>query len=144
MDAALHEDAGAVERQCLLDFAPDLLERQEIPFRVARLAVEGAEPALVDADVRVVDVAVDVVGRDRRIVEAIPDLVRRQSQIEEVAIQEQCVGVTGGDAAAGHGVVEDGGNGASRRFEKFGTHSPSTLHYSRHSMGLGSRISPWP
>ena len=33
---ALQQDAGAVERQRLLDLAPDLLERQEVPLRVAR------------------------------------------------------------------------------------------------------------
>ena len=70
VDAALHQDAGAVERQRLLDLPADLLERQQVALFVPGRAVEGAEPALVDANVGVVDVAVDVVGRDRGVVAA--------------------------------------------------------------------------
>ena len=121
MDAALHQDAGAVERQGLLDLAADLLERQQVALGVARLAVEGAEPALVDADVGVVDVAVDVVGRDRGIVEAVPHLVRGEAEVEEVAVEEQGMGVAGRDAAAGEGVVENLLDGASGRFEVHST-----------------------
>src|SRR5262249_9536857 len=85
---------------------------------------EGAEPALVDANVGVVDVAVDVVGGDRGVVPAVPHLVGSEPQVQEVAREEQGVGVAGGDAAAGDGVVEDRGNGAAGGRE---VHSSSTL-----------------
>ena len=141
MDAALHEDARAVERQRLLHLAADLLERQQVAFGIARLAVEGAEPALVDADVGVVDVAVDVVGGDRGIVEAVPHLVSGQAQVEQVAVEEQGMGIAGRDATAGQSVVEDLLDGPSGGFQ---VHSPSTVPYQVQSWrGRGSRISPW-
>src|SRR5436305_6396555 len=126
MDAALHEDARAVERQRLLHLAADLLERQQVALRVPRLAVEGAEPALVDADVRVIDVAVDVVRGDRRIVEAVAHLVGGQTQVEQVAFDEQRMRIASRDAAAGHGVVEDLLDGSSSGLQ---VHSRLTLSY---------------
>ena len=68
--AALHQHRGAAERERLLDLLVDHGLRQHVALaRVARAAVEGAEVAVGDADVRVVDVAVD----DER------DLVRDRS-----------------------------------------------------------------
>src|SRR3954468_23805796 len=58
--AALHEDAGAAERERLLDLLEDHRLRQQVALTaVAGAAVEGAEIAVGDADVRVVDVPVD-------------------------------------------------------------------------------------
>ena len=63
MVAALHEDAGAADRERLLDLLEDHRLRQQVALaRVARAAVEGAEVADGGADVRVVDVAVDDEG----------------------------------------------------------------------------------
>ena len=107
VDAALHEDAGAVEGEGLLDLLADLLEGEEVALGVAGLAVEGAEAAAVDADVGVVDVAIDVVGGDRGVVVAVADLLRGEAEVEQVAFEEQGVGVAGRDAAAGGGVGED-------------------------------------
>jgi len=123
---ALHQDASAVEGQRLLDLAADLLERQQIPLGVAGLPVEGAEAALVDADVGVVDVAVDVVGGDRGVVEAVAHLVGGHSELQQVAVEQQRMGIAGRDAAAGQGVVENLLDRASGGFE---VHSRLTLPY---------------
>ena len=57
---ALHEDAGAADRERLLDLLEDDRLRQQVALgAVAGPPVEGAEVAVGDADVRVVDVAVD-------------------------------------------------------------------------------------
>ncbi len=61
---ALHQDLHAAERLALVDLGADLLEGQRVAFVVLGPAVERAEAAIGDADVRVVDVAVDDV-RDR-------------------------------------------------------------------------------
>ena len=58
--AALHQHAGAAERERLLDLLEDHRLRQQVALgAVARAAVEGAEVAVGDADVRVVEVPVD-------------------------------------------------------------------------------------
>ena len=61
---ALHQDLDAAERLGLVDLRADLLVRQRPAFAVLRPAIERAEAAVGDADVRVVDVAVDDVGDD--------------------------------------------------------------------------------
>ena len=62
--AALHQDLHAAQRLGLVDLRADLLERQRVAFAVLRPPVERAEAAVGDADVRVVDVAVDDVRDD--------------------------------------------------------------------------------
>ena len=61
---ALHQDLDAAQRLGFVDLGADLLERQRLAFVVLRAAVERAEAAVGDADVRVVDVAVDDVRDD--------------------------------------------------------------------------------
>ena len=61
---ALHEDLHAAERLGLVDLRADLLERERPALAVLGAAVERAEAAVGDADVRVVDVAVDDVRDD--------------------------------------------------------------------------------
>src|SRR6266571_1341460 len=58
----LDENLPAPQRLQLVDLATDLLEREHVAFAVLRPPVEGAEFAIRDADVRVVDVPVDDVG----------------------------------------------------------------------------------
>ena len=69
--------------------------------------VERAELAAVDADVRVVDVAVDDVGRDGRVVLAVADLVGRGAELEEAALREEGDGVRRGEPLARERAVED-------------------------------------
>jgi hypothetical protein len=86
--AALEEDSGSAEVDRLLDLAADLVEGEDVGFGVLRVRpVEGAELAAVDADVRVVDVAIDDVGRDPRVVQAVPDLVGRRAEVEKASLR---------------------------------------------------------
>ncbi len=58
--AALHQDAGAADRERLLDLLEDDRLREQVALvAVAGAPVEGAEVAVGDADVRVVEVPVD-------------------------------------------------------------------------------------
>jgi hypothetical protein len=58
--ATLHEDARAADCERLLDLLEDDRLREQVALgAVAGAAVEGAEVAVGDADVRVVDVPVD-------------------------------------------------------------------------------------
>ena len=63
--AALEQDLDAADRLALVDLGADLLEAQHIALIVLGPAIERAELAVGDADVGVVDVAVDDVGDDR-------------------------------------------------------------------------------
>src|SRR5205085_11003970 len=58
VEPALHEHAGAAEREGLVDALADVFERADVRVGLARPPVEGAEGADDVADVRVVDVAV--------------------------------------------------------------------------------------
>ena len=108
VDAALEQNAGPAEVDRLLDLLADLIVREDVGLGVlGRGPVEGAELAAVDADVGVVDVAVDDVGRDRRVVLAVPDLVRRGPEGEEVPLLEQRHRVGGGQTVAREGPVEN-------------------------------------
>src|SRR5665647_1263161 len=59
VQAALHHDGRAAERQRLLDLAVDVVLGQEVALAAPRLLVEGAEAATREAVISVVDVAVD-------------------------------------------------------------------------------------
>ena len=84
--AALHQDAGAADRERLLDLLEDDRLRQQVALtRVAGAAVEGAEVAVGDADVRVVDVAVDDEGDLVRVELAVAQLVGDPPDRDEVA-----------------------------------------------------------
>ena len=60
--AALQQDRRPLERDRLLDLRVELVGRQHVGVGVVGVAVEGAEAAARDADVGVVDVAVDDEG----------------------------------------------------------------------------------
>ena len=62
--AALQQQLHAADRDRLVDLAEQLVEAQDVAFRRSDGSIERAEVALRDADVRVVDVAVDDVGDD--------------------------------------------------------------------------------
>ena len=63
--AALQQQLIAADGDRLVDLAEDLLEAEHVAVGRADRTVERAEVAARDADVRVVDVAVDDVGDDR-------------------------------------------------------------------------------
>jgi len=61
VQAALHQDLIATKLGGFADFLQELAAIEDIAFGVFGRAIEGAEVADRRADVRVVDVAVDVV-----------------------------------------------------------------------------------
>ncbi len=90
MMAALHQQAGAAEREGLLDLLVDHRLGQQVALApVAGAAVEGAEVAVGDADVRVVEVAVDDEGDPARVGAARAELVGGTADREQVARLEQ-------------------------------------------------------
>ena len=110
--AALHQHAGAAELERLLDLLEDRpASAAGSPRARSRGAVEGAEVAGGDADVRVVDVAVDDErrrGRDRC---GGAQLVGGAADGDQVARLEQREGVVVGDPLAVERLVEDRGRG---------------------------------
>jgi hypothetical protein len=79
---ALHEDLHAAERLGLVDLRADLLVGERPAFRILRAAIERAEAAVGDADVRVVDVPVDDV-RDRVVrMLLLANAIRRGAELE--------------------------------------------------------------
>ena len=114
MVAALHQHAGAAERERLLDLLVDHRLRQQVALApVAGAAVEGAEVAVGDADVRVVDVAVDDERDAVGIGAAAAQLVRGAADRDEVARLEQRDRLGVGDALAVERLVEDRGRSGS-------------------------------
>ena len=112
MVPALHEHAGAADRERLLDLLEDHRLRQQVALaRVARAAVEGAEVAVGDADVRVVDVPVDDEGDAIRVGLAVPHLVRDAPDGDEVARAQERDRVVVADALAVERPLEDRGDG---------------------------------
>src|SRR5215831_7202191 len=112
--AALHQQPGAAERERLLDLLEDDRLRQQVALAlVAGPAVEGAEVAVGDADVRVVEVAVDDERDALRVVEPVADLVRRASDGDEVTRAEELDRVLVRDPFARGRPCEDLGDGSA-------------------------------
>src|SRR6266508_1288779 len=62
--SALQEQLNATDRDGFVDLSEDLVEAKHVAFRVSDGTIKRAEVAARDADVRIVDVAVDDVGDD--------------------------------------------------------------------------------
>ena len=62
--AALQQQLDAADRDGLVDLAEQFVESEDVAFRRSDRTIERAEVALRDADVRVVDVAIDDVADD--------------------------------------------------------------------------------
>ena len=107
VDTALKKDAGSAKVDRLLDLLAELVPREQVAFRVTRPPVERAELALVDTDVGVVDVAVDDVGDDLRIVQAIAHRVRRSAELEKLALAQEHERVLLADSRAADGAAQD-------------------------------------
>src|ERR1700730_7216187 len=64
MQSALHQDTGAAERNCFIDFCANLVQSADVSVRCARPSVEGTEGTNNVADIRVIDVAINDVGNN--------------------------------------------------------------------------------
>ncbi len=139
--APLHQHARAAERERLLDLLVDHRLGQQVPLAlVARAAVEGAEVAVGDADVRVVDVAVDDERDATRVGAAPAQLVRGATDRDQVARLEQREGVGVGDALAVERLLQDGARrwSCGRRHQTGASISPGASAVTKRSSGTWS------
>ena len=115
MVTALHQETRAAELERLLDLLVDHRLRQEVALAlVAGATVEGAEVAVGDAEVRVVEVPVDDERDLLRVGQPVPDLVRDASDRDEIARAEERDRVLVGDARAVERPLEDAVDGRQR------------------------------
>ena len=89
MQAPLHQNLVAADRDRLFDLLQQHLARQDVHLVVLRRPVKRAEVADGRAGVGVVDVAVDVVGAERLGMQAARDGIGRLSQRDQVVRFEQ-------------------------------------------------------
>jgi len=94
--SALNQDLNAAQRFCFVDLRADLLERKRVAFSVLGSAIECAESAIGDADIRVIDVSVDDVRDDVARVQTLANTIclgaeldqrRIRVEVEEIAHQ---------------------------------------------------------
>src|SRR5437867_5539438 len=84
MQSALEQNSGAAELQHFVDFLVDLFEGQNVAILGAERAVERTKGAILGAEICVIDVAVDLVGHNTRVVFLEAQLVRSHSDANEV------------------------------------------------------------
>ena len=128
--SALHQDACAADRQRLLDLLEDDGLRKQVALgAIAGPAVERAEVAVGDADVRVVDVAVDDERDPPRVGAASAELVGGLADRDEVLRLEERKRLGVADPLARERLVEDLGDHAGTASpwtkRRFGTRSSS-------------------
>ena len=100
MQAALHQNLIAAELDRLFDLlAAALRAVKHVAFGVLRLAIERAEIADRRADVRVVDVAVDVVGAIRLRMQPARDGIGRAADRRQIVRFQQPQALVGRSAA---------------------------------------------
>ena len=89
IQTALHQDPGAAQGDGLLDFFENRFMRQNVAVFRPHGAVEGAEGAILGAEIRVIDIAVDLVGNHARIGFLFAHLVRGHADADQiVGLQE--------------------------------------------------------
>src|ERR1700731_1945023 len=84
MQPALEQNSGAAEFQHFVDFLVNLLERKDVAVLGAERPVEGAKRTILGAEIRVVDVAVGLVGDHAWVVFLQAHLVRGHAEAHEV------------------------------------------------------------
>ena len=106
--AALEENLIAAQGQRLFDLAEELFAPEDVALGVAGPAGEGAEAAAAGADVRVVDVPVDVVGAVGFWVKATAHRVGGAAQGRQVVRLQQPQPFLGRQPIAAFGFRQDG------------------------------------
>src|SRR2546427_10422227 len=84
MQLPLHENAWSAEGYGLFDFLQDGVEREDVAFFRAERAVESAERAVLGAEIRVVDIAIDLVAGHAGIVFPFAQLIRGHADADHV------------------------------------------------------------
>jgi len=105
---SLHQQLLAAQPHGLLDLAVDLVPREDVRLAVAGPTVERAEPAVRDADVGGVQVAVDDVGDASLGVQAALHRVRHAAEGEEVGLLVEEQRLLLGDALTREDTVLEG------------------------------------
>ena len=124
---ALHEDLYRAYLLRLVDFPADVLVRQRPTLRVLWSAIEGAETAISNADVRVIDVPVNDERYDVARMLLPPNAIRLGAELEErrVGIEVEEVHVVSGAERGALGVRERQAAGRKAN-EPFGTRPANT------------------
>lgn len=94
--SALQENLHPADRLTLIDLLADLLEWEDVALVVLGAAIERAELTVGDADVGVIDVAVDDVGDDISRIFPHPYLVGGKSDANKIMRFQKRRGVFGG------------------------------------------------
>ena len=84
MQPALQQHAGAAQLDHFFDFFVDGFERQNIAVLGAQGTIKRAERAIFRAEIRVIDVAVDLVGGDARVGFLAAHFVGRHADAEQI------------------------------------------------------------
>ncbi len=96
MKSALHKDARAAQSDRFVNPIADFFKRMNICVGLSRSAIECTECADDVADVRVIDIAVNDVCNDFRIVFSLTNLVRRRADFGDVIALQKPSAVFGG------------------------------------------------
>ena len=89
MQSALHQNAGATERQGLINFLINGLERLDVSFSGSHGPVERAEGTILGAEVRVVDIPIDLVGDYTRGMQPLANGIGFHGDCQEVVGSEK-------------------------------------------------------
>jgi hypothetical protein len=84
VQTALQQDSRAAEAEHLFDFLIDRLEREDVTVFGTERPVKCAEGAVFGAEIRVVDIAVDLVGHDAGVILFQARLVRGHPEAHKV------------------------------------------------------------
>ena len=107
MQAALHQNLIAAELDRFLNLLQQLVALEHVAFRMLRRAIERAEIADRRADVRVVDVAIDVVGANRLRMQPPRDGVGGAAERRQIVRFEQPHAFVRRKPLAGDGFIEN-------------------------------------
>src|SRR5262245_12913130 len=100
METALHQDARSSQVQCLLDFVEDSRVRKNVTLRMAHRPVERAEAAILRAEIRVVDIAIDDITDHAFGMEFAAYSVGRHADSDQIIGGEQVRGFLAGNHTA--------------------------------------------
>src|SRR2546426_11511820 len=89
MAPSLQENACPAPGKQFFDLLADLLVGQKVTFRTGRLAIEGAEAAVDDANVGVIDIAIHQEGYNVVGMAALADSICRDSQGLQIGLLKE-------------------------------------------------------
>ena len=127
MQTALHQNLIAAQIDRFLDFLQQHFAVEHVAFFVLRRAVERAKSQTADTDVRVVDVAIDVVGAVRLGMQPARHGIGRAAQRRQIVRFEQRQPFVGRQRIAGDRFIQQSGNGRSKFNSRGGKPQPLGL-----------------